>query len=134
MKKTFTEQEVLKLLQIQNQENFIYLDQLVDASDEKNTTTVQEFIADPSPTPDQIYEEKDLHNTLMKYIGKLSPREQIVTVMYYGLNGEEPKTLDAVGKVFGVSRERIRQILNKSQKKLKRYFEIDNIHNYSDFN
>lgn len=134
MKKTFTEQEVLKLLQIQNQENFIYLDQLVDASDEKNTTTVQEFIADPSPTPDQIYEEKDLHNTLMKYISKLSPREQIVTVMYYGLNGEEPKTLDAVGKVFGVSRERIRQILNKSQKKLKRYFEIDNIHNYSDFN
>lgn len=134
MKKTFTEQEVLKLLQIQNQENFIYLDQLVDASDEKNTTTVQEFIADPSPTPDQIYEEKDLHNTLMKYISKLSPREQIVTVMYYGLNGEEPKTLDAVGKVFGVSRERIRQILNKSQKKLKRYFELDNIHNYSDFN
>ena len=134
MKKTFTEQEVLKLLQIQNQENFIYLDQLVDASDEKNTTTVQEFIADPSPTPDQIYEEKDLHNTLMKYISKLSPREQIVTVMYYGLNGEEPRTLDAVGKVFGVSRERIRQILNKSQKKLKRYFEIDNIHNYSDFN
>lgn len=134
MKKTFTEQEVLKLLQIQNQENFIYLDQLVDASDEKNTTTVQEFIADPSPTPDQIYEEKDLHNTLMKYISKLSPREQIVTVMYYGLNGEEPRTLDAVGKVFGVSRERIRQILNKSQKKLKRYFELDNIHNYSDFN
>ncbi len=134
MKKTFTEQEVLKLLQIQNQENFIYLDQLVDASDEKNTTTVQEFIADPSPTPDQIYEEKDLHNTLMKYISKLSPREQIVTVMYYGLNGEEPRTLDAVGKVFGVSRERIRQILNKSQKKLKRYFELDNIRNYSDFN
>ncbi len=78
----------------------------------------------------QIY----LHNTLMKYISKLSPREQIVTVMYYGLNGEEPRTLDAVGKVFGVSRERIRQILNKSQKKLKRYFELDNIRNYSDFN
>ena len=37
----------------------------------------------------------------------------------YGLNGEQPRTLDEVGRTFQVTRERIRQIENQSLKKLR---------------
>ena len=37
----------------------------------------------------------------------------------YGLNGEQPRTLDEVGRAFNVTRERIRQIENKTLKKLR---------------
>jgi RNA polymerase primary sigma factor len=39
--------------------------------------------------------------------------------MRYGLNGEQPRTLDEVGRAFDVTRERIRQIENQCLKKLR---------------
>ena len=49
----------------------------------------------------------------------LSEREAGVISMRFGLSGGEPKTLDAIGKVYGVTRERIRQIEDKAMKKLR---------------
>ena len=48
----------------------------------------------------------------------LSPREQEILRVRYGLDGSEPKTLAAAGKMMGVSRERIRQIEKRALKKL----------------
>lgn len=132
MAKKYTEKEVLELMRIRDQCNFVYLDQEIDADDELNSCKMSDFIKDPSPTPDEIYEQEDLHNTIMKYVNKLSPREQKVTIMYYGFDGSPPKTLEAVGDCFGLSRERIRQILNKSHLKLKEFMKKDGITRYSD--
>jgi len=41
-----------------------------------------------------------------------------VIVLRFGLHGEQPRTLDEVGRAFGVTRERIRQIENNTLKKL----------------
>ena len=49
----------------------------------------------------------------------LSERERRVLELRYGLNGEQPQTLDEVGRAFNVTRERIRQIENQSLKKLR---------------
>ena len=49
----------------------------------------------------------------------LSFRERRILELRYGLNGEQPCTLDEVGRTFSVTRERVRQIENQSLKKLQ---------------
>ncbi len=56
---------------------------------------------------------------LAKCLGTLSDRERRVLELRYGLNGEQPCTLDEVGRAFHVTRERIRQIENQGLKKLR---------------
>jgi RNA polymerase primary sigma factor len=57
--------------------------------------------------------------TLSKLLAMLSVREQKVLELRYGLGGEHPRTLDDVGRVFNLTRERIRQIENRSLKRLE---------------
>ena len=52
-------------------------------------------------------------------LATLSYRERRVLELRYGLNGENPRTLDEVGRAFNVTRERIRQIENQGLKKLR---------------
>ena len=49
----------------------------------------------------------------------LSERERRVLELRYGLDGQQPRTLDEVGRAFNVTRERIRQIENHTLKKLE---------------
>jgi RNA polymerase primary sigma factor len=49
----------------------------------------------------------------------LSERESGVVSMRFGLTDGQPKTLDEIGKVYGVTRERIRQIESKTMSKLR---------------
>jgi RNA polymerase primary sigma factor len=78
------------------------------------------FITDEhTPLPDEEAETTFRKETLVRILGTLSPRERRVLEMRYGLNGEQPRTLDEVGRTFNVTRERIRQIENQSLKKLR---------------
>jgi RNA polymerase primary sigma factor len=78
------------------------------------------FITDESsPLPDEAAEEALRKDMLTKILGMLSARERRVLEMRYGLNGEQPRTLDEVGRAFNVTRERIRQIENQCLKKLR---------------
>ena len=74
---------------------------------------------DQAPLPDELAENVLRNETLMKILGTLSERERRVLELRYGLNGEQPRTLDEVGRTFEVTRERIRQIENQSLKKLR---------------
>lgn len=60
-----------------------------------------------------------LREQLMAVIETLTPREQKVIRMRYGLDNNHPRTLEEVGREFNVTRERIRQIEQKALKKLK---------------
>ncbi|MGR3279929.1 sigma-70 family RNA polymerase sigma factor, partial [Acaryochloris marina NIES-2412] len=50
----------------------------------------------------------------------LDERQRFIISQRYGLEDGEPKTLEEIGQQLGVSRERIRQIINKAMKKLER--------------
>jgi RNA polymerase primary sigma factor len=52
-------------------------------------------------------------------LGELSPREQRILCMRFGIGGTTEHTLEEVGKTFGVTRERIRQIEAKALEKLR---------------
>ena len=60
-----------------------------------------------------------LQEQLHSVLDTLSEREAGVVAMRFGLNDGQPKTLDEIGKVYGVTRERIRQIESKTMSKLR---------------
>jgi RNA polymerase primary sigma factor len=69
--------------------------------------------------PEEAAEQALRKDALRKILDSLSPREQRILEMRYGLDGEQPRTLDEVGRAFNVTRERIRQIENQCLKKLR---------------
>ena len=60
-----------------------------------------------------------LHEQLMEVLKTLTPREQQVLSLRFGLYDGQPRTLEEVGKQFHVTRERIRQIEDKALRKLR---------------
>ena len=79
-----------------------------------------DFIADDSQaSPYDLTSRKLLKENLDEVLASLSDREAKVLKMRFGLNGKRPMTLEEVGKEFGVTRERIRQIEAKALRKLK---------------
>jgi RNA polymerase primary sigma factor len=78
------------------------------------------FLTDESaPLPEEAAEVTMRRETLLAILGTLSHRERRVLELRYGLAGEQPRTLDEVGRTFNVTRERIRQIENQCLKKLR---------------
>lgn len=67
---------------------------------------------------DEIIERKALHEALDKLLEPFTPREQEIIRLRFGFNGV-PKTLEEVGQIFDVTRERVRQIENKCIRQLR---------------
>jgi len=78
-----------------------------------------DFIADTAPSPYDTASKQLLKDNIKEVLETLSPREARVLVYRFGLEGGKPMTLEEVGKKFGVTRERIRQIEAKALRKLK---------------
>ena len=77
--------------------------------------------------PDEAAEVTLRREALRAILGSLSPRERAVLELRYGLDGQQPRTLDEVGRTFNVTRERIRQIEHQSLKKLRALAEANNV-------
>jgi RNA polymerase primary sigma factor len=86
-----------------------------------DTNRVADIVADANAAApwQQAVEESD-NEILSEVIRTLSPREQTILQLRFGLNGDDEKTLEEVGQQFGVTRERIRQIQDEALKKLKK--------------
>jgi RNA polymerase primary sigma factor len=77
------------------------------------------FITDESrPLPDEECDVTLRNETLRRILGTLPSRERQILELRYGLDGQHPCTLDEVGRVFDLTRERIRQVESKSLSKL----------------
>jgi RNA polymerase primary sigma factor len=86
------------------------------------------FIEDESePLPDEAADSTLRIEALARCLGALGYRERRVLELRYGLNGEQPQTLDEVGRLFQVTRERIRQIENQGLKKLRALAESEQL-------
>jgi RNA polymerase primary sigma factor len=78
------------------------------------------FLTDENaPLPEEAADTTLRQELLHDILDTLSHRERRVLELRYGLDGEQPRTLDEVGRAFNVTRERIRQIENQSLKKLR---------------
>ena len=86
-----------------------------------NDSTFMDFIQDPTASdPMDLLLSKDAKQYIGTYLGKvLTPREAQVLCLRYGIGVNNEYTLEEVGRHFGVTRERIRQIEAKAVRKLR---------------
>ncbi len=83
-------------------------------------TQFGELLADPNIVPpDSHVNRAERTRELDRILGTLTPREQLVIRMRFGIGQDQPRTLEQVGHQLSVTRERIRQIEAKALKKLK---------------
>ena len=86
-----------------------------------DTNRFADIVADPNATAPYQQAVEDSDNEILgEVIRTLSPREQTILKLRFGLSGGDEKTLEEVGQQFGVTRERIRQIQDEALKKLKK--------------
>lgn len=87
---------------------------------DEDDSMLGDFIADKrQPSPYDVASKELLKDNIEEVLKTLSEREAKVLVMRFGLDGDSAKTLEEVGREFGVTRERIRQIEAKALRKLK---------------
>ena len=98
-----------------------------------------DFVADESSNTEDIVDNKVLRQYLLELIDEVAmtepnetSRERTKTVLIerFGLDGKDPRTLEQLGKKFGVTRERIRQIEAKGLRKMRHPSRTKKIRDY----
>jgi RNA polymerase primary sigma factor len=88
---------------------------------EGESTDYGEVIGDErASTPFEMLSDKNMANQLDGLLDVLDERERRIIDERFGLNGKKPLTLEEVGREFGVTRERIRQLQNSALTKMRR--------------
>ena len=72
-----------------------------------------------APGPEDAAYEQALKHTIEEALHSLKEREAKILRLYFGLDGQEPMTLEEIGTILGVTRERIRQIKEKALVRLR---------------
>jgi RNA polymerase primary sigma factor len=75
--------------------------------------------------PHATYDAASQAEDIRRVVALLPPRERRVLELRYGLGGGEPMTLEEIGRHFGVTRERVRQVESRALHKLRRIFSRD---------
>lgn len=93
--------------------------QLIDfVSENNNIYDIEQKKSDFSSVEEDV-EKTALRTEIMYLLRTLTPREEKILRLRYGLDDDQPKTLEEIGKIFNLTRERIRQIESKALRKLK---------------
>jgi RNA polymerase primary sigma factor len=114
-KTELTPQRVREILRIS--QDPLSLDSPVGDEDDSH---LADFIEDQHAVmPADVATANSLSEQIMSALDELSDREKEVVRLRFGLDGDQPQTLEEVGRQFGVTRERIRQIESKTLAKLR---------------
>ena len=78
----------------------------------------ERFLADETNL-EEVVEARFLRRQIASSLQRLQPRDARIVCLYYGLQGEEPHTLEQIGRLLGVTRERVRQIRDRALQQLR---------------
>ena len=90
---------------------------------------LEDFVPDQGAlAPDGGIDDDRMRSGVGHLIGTLTPREQLILRLRYGLAGEEDHTLEQIGQSLGLSRERVRQLEARALKKLRETQPAQRLH------
>jgi len=99
--------------------------------DDEEDSTLEDFIEDvKNITPDRAAALQLLRDYVKNIVAQLSPREQKILEMRFGLLDGVAHTLEEVGQEFEVTRERIRQIESKALEKIRKFKGLEKLRDY----
>jgi RNA polymerase primary sigma factor len=98
-------------------------------ADEENTL-YDVLLHSESESPDSHLLDDSLRREIERSLSTLSTREADIVRLYYGLNGEPPYSLEEIGKLFNLTRERVRQIKEKAIKRLRHTYRSKILKSY----
>jgi len=105
----------------------------VDApiSGEDGDSTMLDIISsEDNDSPDTNLMEQSLRDEVQQGLSILSPREVEVLSAYYGLNGYKPLTLEEIGELYDLTRERVRQIKERAIRRLRKSYNRNALKSY----
>ncbi|WP_420633304.1 sigma-70 family RNA polymerase sigma factor [Candidatus Palauibacter sp.] len=94
----------------------VRLDAHVGASEDSQLA--ERFLVDETDL-EEVVEARLLTRHIAESLRRLRPRDARVVRLYYGLQGEEPLTLEQIGRLLGVTRERVRQLRARALRELR---------------
>jgi RNA polymerase primary sigma factor len=89
------------------------------SSDKDDNALVDYLTDEDQESPDVGTYSNALTEDMEKALNMLTDREKLILTLYFGLNGEDPLTLEDIGKELKLTRERIRQIKEKAIQRLR---------------
>ncbi len=104
---------------------------LEDVSGDDDAPSLLRFVADPNaPCPLERTVDRELREKVEKTLKVLSAREEDIIRLRFGIGREMPYTLEEIGRVMGLSRERVRQIEATALKKIQQAEEQGNLREF----
>ncbi len=80
---------------------------------------VERFVTEEAPEAIAEVEERLLSEEIEEALSTLRERDAFVLKLYYGLGGEEEHTLEQIGEILGITRERVRQLRDRALRELR---------------
>ncbi len=124
--------DVDKIYQIEKiDQSTVSLEAPVGEDSDDGKSKLGDFLADDKIlSPDQESSRRIVSDQVREILNDLPPKERKILEMRHGLLDGYTHTLEEVGKVFGVTRERIRQIEAKAHEKIRQHEKIDRLRGY----
>lgn len=124
--------DVGKIYQIEKiDQSTVSLESPVGDDGDEGKSKFGDFLADDKIlSPDQDSSRRIVSDQVKEILGDLPPKERKILEMRHGLTDGYTHTLEEVGKVFGVTRERIRQIEAKAHEKIRQHEKINRLRGY----
>lgn len=96
------------------------LNTIISVDNDDAYAELQDFIPSSEPSLEDKIVDKDMKENLDKVLNSLPKREKEILELRFGLKGNKPQTLEEIGRKYNVTRERIRQIENKTLEKIRK--------------
>lgn len=115
---------------VQKAKKVVSFPQSLEEPNKESGIPLSEYLIDyDTPDPYEALERKEIAEKIRQLISRLDPRDEKILRMRFGIGEKQPKTLKTIGNHFGLTKERIRQIVGESLDKLGKINSREGVYN-----